>query len=161
MSPVSDQLRQQAWSDASRLPLIALVIEHDSLPAPIRVVNNTENVIVEGQEFIAFPFDLALPDSLEDAPPRAKLRIDNVSRELGQAVRSITTPATLTMMVVRVVEGTSELVGDVELRFPDFRLTNVQIDALSVEGSLELELLLREPYPARVFSPAEFPGLVS
>jgi hypothetical protein len=125
------------------------------------VVNNNENVEVEGNEYIAFPFEITLPDSLEDAPPRARLRIDNVSRELGQAVRSITSPATVTIRVVRIEEGTDTLTGDVELSFPGLRLMNVTIDALAVEGALELENLVREPFPARTFSPAEFPGLVS
>ena len=47
----------------------------------------------------------------------------------------------------------------VEAVFPDFCLRDLRYDALTVEGTLTLEAFIAEPYPARIFSPAEFPGL--
>ncbi len=104
MTAPSVELKEAAWAPASRLPLVCIEIAHADLTTPIRVVNNTKDVTVDGVIYTAFPFDILLPDSLEDAPPRAKLRIDNVDQSIGQAVRSITTPATVTVKVVRVVD---------------------------------------------------------
>lgn len=148
-------LKEDTWTAEGDMPLILITIDHDDLPSAIRVVNNNENVVSRGEEFIAFPFDIAIPDSLENAPPSAKLRIDNVSREIGQAIRLIRSPPRITIEIVRM-----ETPDIVEMSFPEMRLRNVRVDALTVSGDLAFEDLTREPYPAHTFSPANFPGLV-
>lgn len=152
---VSDALKTEAWSPESDLPLVLLTIDHDEIDPPVRVVNNKVDITSHGETFIGFPFEIELPDAPEDAPPRARLRIANVSREIGQAMRLISTPATVTIQVVRQDDPDT-----VELEFLDYRLTNVRYDALTVEGDLTREDLASEPYPFLTFSPAEFPGLV-
>ncbi len=149
-------LKDDAWSPASDQPLVLLKIDHVDLSTPIFVVNDRKNVTSGAQEYIAFPFEIRLPDSLEDAPPRAQLLIDNVSREIGQAIRDISTAATVTIFVVLRADPDT-----IEMEFPTMRLTNVRYDALQVRGDLEFEDLTREPFPARIFSPAEFPGLIN
>lgn len=158
---VSAELKALAWAAEGRLPLVGLEIAHSDLAATIRVVDNNEDAVLDGVTYTAFPFDLTLPSSLDDAPPRARLRVDNVSREIGQAVRSISTPATVTIRVARVEEPvTHPPTAVVEAEFPALRLLNVTVTAASVEGELALEDLIREPFPAHTFSPAQFPGLV-
>ena len=148
-------LKDDAWSPASDQPVILLKIDHADLSAPILVVNDRVNITSNAQEYVAFPFEIKLPDSLEDAPPRARLLIDNVSREIGQAIRDISTAASVTISVVLRSDPDT-----LEIEFPTMRLTNVKYDALQVSGDLEFEDLTREPFPARIFSPAEFPGLI-
>jgi len=152
---ISGDLKTDAWSPESNQPLVLLTIDHTDLANPIRVVANTEDITSNGNTFTAFPFEIRLPDSNEDAPPTARLRVDNVSREIGQTIRQITSAASVTIEVVR-----QEALDTVELSFPSMRLVDVRFDALSVQGDLEFEDLAREPFPARTFSPAEFPGLV-
>ena len=153
--PVSDTLKGEAWAVESDLPWVLLKIEHADLAAPIRVVSNKVDVTSGGDVYIGFPFEIRLPDSLEDAPPRARLRIDNVSREIGQAIRDMTSAADVTIETVR--QGDPDTI---EQSWPTMRLTNVRWDFFAVEGDLEFEDLSREPYPALSFSPAEFPGVV-
>lgn len=152
---ISEILKGEAWAVESDLPLVLLKINHADLAAPILVVNNTVDITSGGDVYTAFPFNIKLPDSLEDAPPRAKLRIDNVSRELGQAIRDMTSPADVTIEVVR--GGDPDVI---EMSWPAMRLTNTTYEFFTVEGDLEFEDLSREPYPFLTFSPAEFPGLV-
>ncbi len=152
---ISDALKGEAWAVESDLPLVLLTIDHDDIDPAIRVVNNNVDIVSNGDTYTAFPFEITLPDNLGDATPRAKLRIDNVSREIGQAIRLISTPADVTIQVVR-----QDALDTVEMTWPAMRLTNVRYTALTVEGDLEFENLTREPYPAHTFSPAEFPGLV-
>ncbi len=152
---ISDTLRGEAYAPESDLPLVLLKIDHADLSTPIRVVNNKVDVVSGGDTYSAFPFQIRLPDNSEDAPPRARLRIDNVSREIGEAIRSISTPADVTIEVVR-----QDAPDTIETSWPAMRLTNARYNALTVEGDLEFEDLTREPYPAHTFSPAEFPGLV-
>jgi hypothetical protein len=67
---------------AEETPLILLEINHPELVAPIRVVNDTENITSNGEEFIAFPFSVILPDDYENKLPRARIAISNVGRDL-------------------------------------------------------------------------------
>ena len=152
---ISDALKVEAWSEASDLPLVLLTIDHADISPAIRVVNNKVAITSNGDIYTAFPFEITLPDNLEDAPPRAKLKIDNVSREIAEAIRLISTPADVTIQVVR-----QDDFDTVEMTWPAMRLTNVRWNALTVDGDLEFENLTSEPYPAHTFSPAEFPGLV-
>lgn len=152
---ISTDLKQEAWSQESNLPLVLLEIDHDDLAEPIRVVNNKTNITSNGDEYTAFPFEITLPDSNDDSPPRAKIRIDNVSREIGQAIRSISSPPSVTIRVIR-----QETPDIIEAEYVGMRLLQVPYDALSVEGVLEFEDLTREPFPAFTFSPANYRGIL-
>jgi hypothetical protein len=63
-------------------PLILLEINHPELDVPIRVVNDTQNITSNGEEYIAFPFNCALPDDYENRLPRARISISNVGKDL-------------------------------------------------------------------------------
>jgi hypothetical protein len=63
-------------------PLILLEINHPELTTPIRAVNDTENIISNGEEYIAFPFTCVLPDDYENRLPRARISIGNAGRDL-------------------------------------------------------------------------------
>ena len=153
--PISDTLRGDAYAAESDLPLVLLKIDHADINPPIRVVNNKVDITSNGDVFVAFAFSITLPDIIEGAPPRAQLRIDNVSREIGEAIRAISSPAAVTIQVVR-----QDDTDTIEASWPAMRLTNVRYNALTVRGDLEFEDLTAEPYPWPTFSPAEFPGLV-
>lgn len=152
---ISESLKQEAWSQESDLPLVLLEIDHADLAVPIRVVNNKENITSNGEEYTAFPFEIVLPSSQDDGPPQAKLRIDNVSREIGEAIRTISGPPSVTIRVIR--RQTPDIV---EAEFEGMILRKVNYDALSVEGNIEFEDLTREAYPGYSFNPANYPGVL-
>ena len=153
--PISDELKQEAWQSESNLPLVLLEISHASLAESIKLANNKVNVTSGVDEYIGFPFEIILPDSKADSPPTAKIRIDNVSREIGQAIRLISTPPSVTISIVR-----QETLDVIEMQFDGMFLTNVSYDAMSVEADLQFEDLTREPYPAYTFSPANYRGIL-
>ena len=141
------QETQEVW-------LILLTLSHPDLTDDIRVVHNPETISSRGQDFIGFAFDLTLPSDTEDQAPVAELRIDNVSREIAQAVRSISSAPTVTIEIIRAADP-----DVVEISLTGFTLRNARWDALAVSGSLALDDISIEPYPAGSFTPASFPGL--
>ena len=153
--PITDELKQEAWQNESDLPLILLTISHASLTEDIRVANNKVNVTSAGLEYIGFPFDIQLPDSKEDSQPTAKLTICNVSREIGQAIRLISTPPSVKITVVR--QSTPDIM---EAEFVGMRLNNVKYNMLTVTADLQFEDLTREEYPSIKFSPSIFGGIL-
>lgn len=153
--PISDNLKQDAWKNESDLPLILLTISHASLAESIKVVNNKVNITSNGLEYIGFPFEIILPDSKEDSQPSAKLTISNVSREIGVAIRLISTPPSVTITIVR--QATPDVV---EAEFVGMRLNNVKYDVLTVSADLQFEDLTREEFPSLKFSPSIFKGIL-
>lgn len=107
-----------------------------------------------GDMYIAFPFRVTLPKEKDRAVPTAQLEIDNVSREIGQIIRQISTPPSIDFEIVRI-----DNIDVTEVSYPTFKLRNVEYDALTVSGELTVEDMMREPYPQRSFSPSEYPGV--
>lgn len=108
----------------------------------------------EGNLYIAFNFSLQLPTDEADSPPVARLSIDNVSQEIAIAIRSITSPPSVDMEIVR-----AEATDVVEIPFTGFHLRNAQWDMNNVSGDLMVEDFMMEPYPSGTFTPSRFPGL--
>lgn len=151
----TDLKRSAFAADTDDVWLVLLTITHPDITDPIRVVNNVVNVTSRGDEFIAYAFDLILPDSRDESPPRARLSIDNVSTDISAAIRSMTqTPPSVTIEVIRAAAPDT-----VERTFDFFKMRNIKWDAGKVSGDLTVEDFMSEPYPALVFSPAYFPGL--
>lgn len=134
--------------------IVLLTIDHPGFTQPIRVSSDAVDTVSRGNTFIAFPFTLSLPDDTDDRPPRARLSIDNIDRQVIQAIRSINSAPSVLIEIVRGADPET-----VEAAFPDFQMREIGYDVVVVEGVLALEELEGEPYPARVFSPADFPGL--
>ena len=134
--------------------LVLLTLSHASLSPPIRVTSDSVDTVSRGDNFIAFPFEISLPDDEDRRPPRARLGIDNIDRRIVQAVRSLSAAPAVLIEIVRAAAPDT-----VEARFVDFRLTNVTYDSSVVEGDLTVEDFTTEPFPSASFSPSLFPGL--
>ena len=141
-------------SETGDVFIVLLTLSHASLAVPIRVSSDAVNTTSRGNTFIAFPFNLTLPDDTDTASPHAKLIIDNIDRSIVLAVRSITTAATLLIEIVRAAAPDT-----VEASFADFQLTNISYDAMLVSGDLTVENFTAEPFPSATFSPSLFGGL--
>ena len=134
--------------------LLLLTISHAALSPPIRVANNTANVISGGNTFTAFPFTIELPQEQEDQPPRMRLVIDNVDRTIVQAIRTLTSPPTMQLDVVLASQPNT-----LEASFPGFTLRQATYDQLVVEGDMTLEEITIEPFPEGRFTPQSFAGM--
>ncbi len=140
--------------DTGEAFLILLTIDHADFTVPIRVVNNTEDVTSNGEVYVAFPFSLTLPDEDENREVTAKLTIDNVSREITQALRLIGSPPTIDVSVIRAAAPNT-----LEISLPTFIMRDVVWDVTTVSGELVLGDITTEPYPQLSFTPGQFAGL--
>lgn len=134
--------------------LVLCKIEHPNLPSPIYLVNNNENITSNGILYRAFPFEAVLPDDQEAREPTAEIRIDNISRELMDEIRSIQSPPTITLSVVVASNPDYIEWGPMEL------LTRgVSYTATVITLRLSYSAFTKEPFPYRTFNPADFPGM--
>jgi hypothetical protein len=127
-----------------------------SLFTPIRVVNNTRPVVSEGKQYVAFPFQIQLPDERDDRVTGVTLRIDNVDRSIVTALRQVTTELSVSLSVVLDSDPDVVEVGPYL-----FSLKRANYDANAVSGELEYEDILREPMPGHTFTPSFFPAIFS
>ena len=134
--------------------LTLIKISHPSLSVPLRVTSDAVNTVSNGNTFISIPFNITLPSDEEGSPPKSQISIDNVSKEVVDALRSINNPATLDISIVRAADPDVE-----EATFFGFQLFNVQGDALQLSAELQIEDITTQQFPSDIFSPARFPGL--
>lgn len=132
--------------------LVLLTISNPGITT-IRVVNNTENIVSRGNTFQAFPFEIELPGQDPDTPASARLRIDNVDKQIVEAIRSISTPPNITIEVILASQPDT-----VEIAFSDLTLRSVEYDVDSVRGELTFESIFSEPVTLTI-TPNRFPGL--
>lgn len=164
---VSATFRQAAYGQETGRTIIALItIEHDSLLEPIRICTNPTQRIAEydsdivygtvsdGDNYIFLPVRLQIPSDTDEGPGNMIIEFDNIHRDYTEAIRSIFTPPTVTVELV--LDSTPDTV---EVSWPEFLLTDITYNALTIQGTLALEVLDREPFPAGTFNPTSFPGL--
>ena len=134
--------------------LLLLTINEATLQDPIRVANNTRDIVSGGETFVGYPFAITLPDERDDGIPQMTLRIDNVSQSIVRALRSITSPPTIQLDIVL-----ADSPDTFEASFTGFTLRRASYDALIVEGALTLEDVLNQGFPALSFTPSVTPAL--
>jgi hypothetical protein len=140
---------------------LLMTISHTSIPTPIRVYNanefeNGEPKILtsRGNQFVAFPFDITLPEEGGDTPPQITLSICNIDRGITDSIRSIATRMTITLEIVL-----SESLDTVEAGPFTMSLTDVQYDAFTISGTLIYDSILSEVFPKDKMDATIFPGL--
>lgn len=143
-----------AGQETSEAILVLLTIDHADLATPLRVTSDAVSTTSNSNTFLAYPFNLTLPDDPDSGFSSGKLTIDNVSRDIVVAIRQISSPPTVT---IQVVLGSDP--DNVYVEFTDFKLSNIQYDALTVTASLVLDHFINEPYPGTRFRPSNFPGM--
>lgn len=162
----SAALRAMFAEDTGDYPILLITVTHSTLPTPIRVSSDpttrlsaTDAEVIYGTvsrsvSYPFLPFQISLPSDFEDSAPRAKITLDNVSRELTAAVRTLDSPPSVTIEMVMASSPDT-----VEAEFPGFDLSDIDGDVMTISGTLSIDLLVLEPFPAGVFTPGQFPGL--
>jgi Domain of unknown function (DUF1833). len=126
------------------------------LNGPLRLVNDLQDFVSDGQTYTALPFQITLPNEGEDARPQLRLVLDNVDRQIVQAIRGIAPGTPPVVQVDLVLASTPDVV---DISFPNLTLRNVDYDQFVVSGALSLDEDDREPIPYHSFTPQFFPGL--
>lgn len=88
-----------------------LIIEHDSWPEPVRIVNDTRAWTIGGHQYVGLQFRVKKPTAAQGETPRAQLQIDNVGRDLGTALESLPPGSTL-LATLREVSRATPTVTD-------------------------------------------------
>lgn len=140
---------------ANSFPLIALEIDRDDLAQPIRIINDTDNLTVQGNEFIAMPFNISLPDDPEQGIPSAQLTIDNVGRELTMWIEGADWSQETTCRIIQVMRDQPNTIEwEITMVMSDISMTSRVITA-----KLSFEDFFGSAGVAVRYTPTTFVGL--
>lgn len=121
---------------------------------PLRVVNNNENVVSNGNTFYPYPFTIVLPADTGERQPQVQLQIGNVDQQITTLIREMIEPPTVMLELV-----VSSSPNTVERRIDFMRLRDVTYDAFTVQGVLQPINILTERFPNEEYLPSTFPDL--
>lgn len=136
-------------------PLILLRLDHPALDQPIRVVNDTQDLVSNGHTWVGFPFSAVLPDDQENKLSRARISISNVGRDLMHWIES-----------TNGADGTQGTFMQVMRSRPDqiewhitMTLFNINVNNTEVSAELGFENLFARPAVAINYRPENSPGI--
>lgn len=141
--------------NAIESPLILIEINHEALDQPVRVVNDMDDVISNGNTYVAYPFKCVLPDDYENQLPKAQIVIDNVGRELMYWIETTGGGQNSTCTFKQILRSNPDLI---EWQVT-MNLYNVQVTMENVTAELGFENLFSKPAITRRYRPDTAPGL--
>lgn len=144
--------------------LFFVVIEHDRLPEPIRVVSDVFDYVRSGNTYVGLAFDIQLLTD-NDEPPEARLVVPNTDRRIGDALRQVTERAIVSIEIIGSDEFDLTADPRTQIGTPapiysasHLELIDVQSDAMALSGRLFVRDYAQEPYGLRA-TQARCPGL--
>jgi uncharacterized protein DUF1833 len=169
---VSSSLRRELEEPRSaEFLVILLTIEDPTLASPIRVANDVINYNYNGDTYFGFPFEFELvDDSASGRIPTARIRIQNVDRQIGEAIVNLTQSPVITITMLASSDFATTLSGD-DARFPivdtpvveyqatNLMFTNISVNAMEVTAELISFDMTSEPWPAIRTTADRLPGL--
>ncbi len=130
------------------------VVSHPDLSQPFRFTDAGAALTLGGDLYQHLPVQITLPDLTEENPPAGRLILDNVTRDLIAAIRTLSGPLAAEVTIVLVSDPTTPELGPFE-----FEVRNIRWGVLTLEADLQFEPLLGVAVPTDTFTAANFPGL--
>lgn len=152
--------------ESSDYPILLLKLSGGGLTSDIlissdptqRVLETTEDIfygtISNSKTYYFIPFQLSLPDEDDTGTSQMSISFDNVGRDLVPAIRNATSAPDVQVDIVMSCSP-----NIIEASFPDFIISSVEFDELTVSGTLTLDLFDDEPFPSGTMTPSNLPGL--
>ncbi len=151
---ISPQLLAQFYGQNSDDPLLMLVtVTHPSF-SPIRLVNNTEDIVSRSQTYTAFPMLITPPVDDGETAREVAIEFDNVSLELIAEFRQITSPADIRIEVVLASSP-----DQVQISYEELKLRNISYDKQRIRARLYMDSFLNVELTSETYGATNFPGL--
>ncbi len=155
MNNLSPQLIAQLLRQESDDPFLTLVtLSHSDFAAPIRLVNNSVNVISRGDTFIAFPMQIRLPADDGEKARDISIEFDNVSLELIDEIRSVTDE-----IGVKIEMVLASLPDEVQIELDELKIQSLNYNKSRISAAIVLDSFLTTELTSERYSPTNFPGI--
>lgn len=133
--------------------IAALVtLSHPSIETQ-RFISDVKDISVQGNTYVAFPFGFQFPGE-GDTLPEARLIIQNVSKEIGRAIRQVKGELRCGLAAV-LRDEPDQIIVD----YPHLILRNASVNNAMVSGTLAARASSNSAWPGLTASPSRCPGL--
>jgi uncharacterized protein DUF1833 len=153
MSLTPDAVAELAAQDTSTAWLILVTITSDGGDQEIRITSDAVETLSQGFVFSPFPFEVTLPDDVEGRTPQAQLRVDNTDQQIISILRSLRSPARVTIQIVRSADP-----DIIEREWRNIEWGASDYDVGTITGTLTVGDLATEEFPYVTFD-GRFRGL--
>lgn len=149
---LSAALRRQLFKPFREKDIrILLIVDHSEFAEPFRFASGDPNefatITSNGEDFIVFPFEIALLDD-DGGEPEAVIRIQNVDDQIGSTLLSLPDEA-VSVTIQGIMRETPDVI---EYEATNLELVDVVVTAIEVSGRLRIRGLQTEPCPGRVMT---------
>lgn len=151
----TEHFKKRTGASAGEEPVVLLEITHPELLAPARVVNDNQDLISNGENFVACAFETQLPDDQAGAMPRVPIAIDNIGGELTEWMDDSKGGRGAQVRMMQVMRDTPNVI---EQEFT-LALLNTRQNMLQISGELGYENVLDQPALQATYTPETAPGL--
>lgn len=156
MRDLSNNTLAQLFTQSSDDPFLTLyTLDHPDWADPIYLINNTEEIISNGETYIPFPVNITLPVDDGETIRSSKITLDNVSRDLIDIIRS-TTDNEISVKLQMVLASDPDTV---EIELGEMKIISVQYDAQKISATLTMDDFLNTEVSGEKYTPSLYPGL--
>lgn len=155
MKPRSEHWKEQTGAGSGAEPSYLLEITHAQLALPIRITNDTDDIVSNGENFVSCAFRIVMPDDLAGSMPRVPVAIDNIGKELVQWLEASDGGRGAEFRIMEVMRDTPDVI---EQEYA-MTLLRAKQNAIEVTGQLGYENVLDQPALAATYTPETAPGL--
>jgi hypothetical protein len=153
-NPLSPQLLAQMLGQESSDPFLFLVTLSHSSFSTIRLVNDVDDFISNGNTFTAFPMQIGLPKDDGDSQRELTIEFDNINRDLITSIRSVTTE-----IDVKIEMVLASLPNDIQFEFSELKIQSLSYTKSRVVARLFMDSFLNTEMTSEKYTPTLFPGL--
>ncbi len=140
--------------ETDEVVVACLTFEHESLVAPIRILNDNVKLVRASGEYLPYPFEPVLPDDTEEAGGTATLQICNVDKEITRQIRNLDGIPTVTLEIVLAGQPDHVEMGPFEY---DILQADYDLTVLSLSLGHEDDFF-NQAVPAQTYTPTNSPG---
>jgi len=163
---VGVSLQRELQRQSSQEAVLAFVtISHEDITDPIRVVTDTKDFVYDGYTWTGFWFDIQILSDNE-RPPETRIRVANVDRKVGSALKAIVSPARfkIELLPLSDFDTTVEprtLISSANVAYTadHLYLIDIESDDLEVTGRIVSWNYVQELWPGVRATQARCPGL--
>ena len=154
MSNVSLHAIDQFYRSESEDPALLLLTIDFPNSNSFYFVNNTENIVSNGQEFTAFPFNFTLPDDETDAIPELNISLDNIGLDLIDDFSSVTDSI---RCKINLVFASNPDFSELEIK--NLIIKNIVYNKFTINITVSYEDILNTQIPSNTYNAVDFPGI--
>lgn len=154
--PKSARFRQAAQAvSASEYPIILLEVSHALLAEPMRFVNDVQDVMSNGHNYVATKFQFIWPDDQEKQTPRGQILFSNARGDISAFLERTGGGRGSVVTAIQIMRSNPDFIED---RFVlDLKSLNAGTDTVS--GQLGYDDVLNKAGTPYTYRPETSPGL--